>query len=120
MCSWGWYIDGLGVFCTGLASMCLGACRAGVGLAHRGAGLGPPVEYFLLTVLRRCSFCGSFMLFLSFYAPNFGKVEGANCFRLVRPSVFVSMRPSVRPLQNLLRYGFEISYMESSSKIIDT
>ena len=27
---------------------------------------------------------------------------------------------SVRPLQNLLRYSFEISYMDSSSKIIDT
>ena len=43
-----------------------------------------------------------------FYAPNFGKVEGAYCFRLVRPCV--------RPLQNLLRYSFEISYMDSSSK----
>ena len=43
-----------------------------------------------------------------FYAPNFGKVEGAYCFRLVRLSV--------HPLQNLLRYSFEISYMDSSSK----
>ena len=34
--------------------------------------------------------------------------------------VCVSMRPSVHPLQNLLRYSFEISYMDSSSKIIDT
>ena len=35
----------------------------------------------------------------------------------VRPS----SRPSVRaPIQNLLRYSFEISYMDSSSKIIDT
>ena len=51
------------------------------------------------------------------YAPNSGKVEGAYCFRLVRACV----RPSVAcPLQNLLRYSFEISYMDSSSKIIDT
>ena len=27
-----------------------------------------------------------------------------------------SVHPSVRPLQNLLRYSFEISYMDSSSK----
>ena len=46
------------------------------------------------------------------YAPNFGKVEGAYCFHLVRAYV----RASVRPLQNLLRYSFEISYMDSSSK----
>ena len=26
----------------------------------------------------------------------------------------LSVRPSVRPLQNLLRYSFEISYMDSS------
>ena len=41
-----------------------------------------------------------------FYAPNFGKVEEAYyCFGLVHVSV-----------QNLLRYSFEISYMDSSSK----
>ena len=40
----------------------------------------------------------------SFDAPNFGKVEGA----------YDWARPSVRPLQNLLRYSFEISYMDSS------
>ena len=28
-------------------------------------------------------------------------------------SVRASIRPSVRPLQNLLRYSFEISYMNS-------
>ena len=28
----------------------------------------------------------------------------------------LSVHPSVRPLQNLLRYSFEISYMDSSSK----
>ena len=44
-----------------------------------------------------------------FYAPNFGKVEGAYCFRLVR----VSVRASVT---KLLRYSIEISYMDSSSK----
>ena len=33
-----------------------------------------------------------------YYAPNFGKIEGAYCFRLVRVSV-----------QNLLRYNFERS-----------
>ena len=43
------------------------------------------------------------------YAPNFGKVEGAYCFRLVR----LSLRASV---QKLLRYSFEVSYMDSSSK----
>ena len=43
------------------------------------------------------------------YAANFGKVEGAYYFGLVRACVC----PSV---QNLLRYSFEISYMESSSK----
>ena len=32
----------------------------------------------------------------------------------------LSVRPSVRLLQNLLKYSFEISYMDSSSKIIDT
>ena len=31
----------------------------------------------------------------SFYAPNFGKVEGAYCFLLVRPSVRACVRPSV-------------------------
>ena len=31
-----------------------------------------------------------------FYAPNFGKVEGAYCFGLVRPSVLPSVRPCVR------------------------
>ena len=38
------------------------------------------------------------------YAPNFEKVEGANCFQLVRPSV----RPFVHPLKKL-SYSFEIS-----------
>ena len=42
------------------------------------------------------------------YAPKFGKVEGAYCFQL--------NRVCVRQLQNLLRYCFEISYMDSSSK----
>ena len=35
------------------------------------------------------------------------KVEGAYCFGLVHPSMSL--------LQNLLRYSFEISYMDSSS-----
>ena len=30
-----------------------------------------------------------------FYAPNYGKVEGAYCFRLVRPSVRASVRPGI-------------------------
>ena len=52
--------------------------------------------------------------FLRFYASSFGKVEGACCFRFVRAYA----RPSVRvSVQNLLRYSFEISYMDSSSKI---
>ena len=41
--------------------------------------------------------------------PNFGKVEGAYCFRIVH----VSVRASVT-----LRYSFEISYMDSHKKII--
>ena len=45
-----------------------------------------------------------------FYAPNFGKVEGAYCFGLVSPSVCTS-------IHNLLRYSFEISHMDSSSDI---
>ena len=45
---------------------------------------------------------------LILYAPNFGKVEGAYCFGLVRPSV--------RPLQNLLRCTFEISFFASLIK----
>ena len=43
------------------------------------------------------------------YAPNFGKVEG-------HIALGSSARPTVRPLQNLLRYSFEISSMDSSSK----
>ena len=46
----------------------------------------------------------------AFYAPKFGKVEGAYCFWLVRPSV--------RPLHFFLRYSFEFSYLDSSSKKI--
>ena len=46
----------------------------------------------------------------SFYAPNFGKVEGAYCFLLVRPSVRPYVRPSVRPLQNLLRYMYSLKF----------
>ena len=42
----------------------------------------------------------------AFYAPKFGKVEGAYCFRVVRPSVHA--------LQIFLRYSFEFSYMDSS------
>ena len=46
-----------------------------VRLVHCETRLSPPVEYFLLTVPRRCFFCGSFMLFLScflcFYARLF-------------------------------------------------
>ena len=48
-----------------------------------------------------------------FYAPNFGKAEGAYCFGLVRSSILPSVCAS---LQNLLRYSFEISHMDSSSK----
>ena len=33
--------------------------------------------------------------FFSFYAPNFEKVEGAYCFGLVRPSVCLSVLPSI-------------------------
>ena len=33
-----------------------------VRLAHRKTGLSPPVKVFLLTVPRRCFFCGSFLL----------------------------------------------------------
>ena len=40
---------------------------------------------------------------LPHYAPNFGKVEGAYCFRLVCVCV--------GPLQNKLRYSFEIAYI---------
>ena len=38
------------------------------------------------------------------------KLKGQIAFGL---SVRASIRPSVRPLQNLLRYSFEISYMNS-------
>ena len=49
--------------------------------------------------------------------PTLEKLKGHIAFGL---SVRVCVRPSVRPLQNLLRYSFEISYMDSSSKkIID-
>ena len=58
-----------------------------------------------------CVICNS-QSFHSFDAPNFEKAEGACCFRLVPASV--------RPLQNWLRYSFEISYVDSSLKIIDT
>ena len=46
-----------------------------------------------------------------FYAPNFGKVERHIAFRL---SVRACVHPSVHPLQNLLRYSFEISYTDFS------
>ena len=50
----------------------------------------------------------------AFYDLNFGKVEGAYCFGL---AVRLSVRPSIRPsVQNLLRYSFEISFMDSTSK----
>ena len=48
--------------------------------------------------------------FSHFYAPNFGKLKGHIALGL---SVCVSV-------QNLLRYNFDISYMDSSSKIIDS
>ena len=53
------------------------------------------------------------------YAPNFGKVEGEGgyCFELVCPFFHPSAHAFV---QNLIRYSYEISYMDSSSKIIDT
>ena len=38
------------------------------------------------------------------------KLKGHIAFGL---SVRASIRPAVRPLQNLLRYSFEISYMNS-------
>ena len=45
--------------------------------------------------------------------PTLEKLTGHIAFGLsVRPC----MRPSVHPLQNLLRYSFEISYMDSSLK----
>ena len=36
-----------------------------------------------------------YLCFLLFYAPNFEKVEGVYCFRLVHPSVHLSVCPSV-------------------------
>ena len=48
-----------------------------------------------------------------FMPPTLEKLKGHIAFGL---SVRVCVRPSVRPLQNLLRYSFEISYMDSSSK----
>ena len=54
-------------------------------------------------------------------SPTLEKLKGQIAFGLcVRASVHACVRPSVRPLQNLLRYSFEISYMDSSPKIIDT
>ena len=48
-----------------------------------------------------------------YFPSSLEKLKGHIAFGLsVRPC----MRPSVRPLQNLLRYSFEISYMDSSSK----
>ena len=44
--------------------------------------------------------------------PTLEKLKGHIAFGL-------SVYASVRPLQNLLRYSFEISYMDSLSKIID-
>ena len=53
------------------------------------------------------------MLVLVSNAPNFGKVEKSYCFGLVR----LSVRPSlIASFQDLLRYSFEISYMDFSSK----
>ena len=45
------------------------------------------------------------LIYPSYYAPKFEKVKGTYCFGLVRPSVRRSVRPSI---QNL-RYGIEIS-----------
>ena len=60
-----WDIDKLGVFHANQTSMCL--------YPHLNYGWGwwplnqfkPSCKIFLLTVSRRCFFCGSFMLFLS-------------------------------------------------------
>ena len=44
---------------------CQRRSELGVRLEGRGTGLGPPVEYFLLTVPEPCLFFGSFVLFMS-------------------------------------------------------
>ena len=50
---------------------------------------------------------------LLFMPPTLEKLKG-------HIALGVSVRPSVRVfVQNLLRYSFETSYMDSSSKIID-
>ena len=54
---------------------------------------------------------------LFFMPPTLKKLKGHIAFGL---SVRLCVHPSMVPLQNLLRYSFEISYMDSSSKIIDT
>ena len=52
-----------------------------------------------------------------FMPPTLDKLKGQIAFGLSgRPSVRACARPSVRPLQNLLKNSFEISYMDSSSK----
>ena len=78
---------------------------------HSSLPLGDCTKNTYKMVIKMC---------LSSYAPNFGKAEGAYCLWLVRVcvggcvSVCVCVCLSVHPLQNLLRYSFEISYMDSS------
>ena len=49
------------------------------------------------------------LLWVFFMPPTLEKLKGHIALGL-------SVHPSVRPLQNLLRYNFDISYMDSSSK----
>ena len=55
----------------------------------------------------------SFFMMIDFMPPTLEKLKGHIAFGS-------SVYASVHPLQNLLRYSFEISYMDSLSKIIDT
>ena len=55
-----------------------------------------------------CSACGAFIM-----PPILEKFKGHIAFGLM---FRLSVRPSVCPLENLLRYSFEILFMDSSSK----
>ena len=45
-----------------------------------------------------------------FYAPNFGKVEGAYCFGLVSPSIHPSVRPFTIYLELVLKFHIWIPH----------
>ena len=87
-----WYVKGLS--CKPNIYVSWSTSELSVRLARHEIGLSPPVKYFLLTVPRRCFFCGSFMLFRSCF-----------CYACVFVCVCLSM-----PCVHLLERGWPLGF----------